>query len=216
MSKTNDIEVNLPINLPSSLESKRAKFENLFLNAQNRLNTFAAINGWSTKPFIDRAEIYNSHSEFVKTVAKLLNTEPSIFPKQFSACLENRVFIAVSPEVYSEIYSEGNEPNSYEKLITHEMAHRLHVTILNGNEEAMGPVWFYEGFAIHAANQFESTKPFLSDNEIWEIIQAANRGSYIKYAPVMDYLLKKVPLDVLVRKASDGDFIEWLKKTFNR
>ena len=33
---------------------------------------------------------------------------------------------------------DGDEENAFEKLLAHEMAHRLHIRILNGNENAMG------------------------------------------------------------------------------
>ena len=50
--------------------------------------------------------------------------------------------MSVSPKVYSQIYTEGIEEKSFEKLITHEMVHSLHIRILNGNEEAAGPICF--------------------------------------------------------------------------
>ncbi len=70
---------------------------------------------------------------------------------------------------YAEIYPEGIEDKSFEKLLTHEMAHRLHIRILDGNEEAMGPIWFFEGFAIYIADQLIKPEINLSKKEMYEI-----------------------------------------------
>ncbi|MEQ8167698.1 MAG: hypothetical protein ABRQ38_02290 [Candidatus Eremiobacterota bacterium] len=96
--------------------------------------------------------------------------------------------------------------------MAHEIAHRLHVRILNGNEEAMGPLWFFEGFALYAANQFEDSSLILSEEEIGEIIRSEERGSYEKYAFVFRYFLKKKPLEDMIEQAGKKDFIRWLEK----
>ena len=99
--------------------------------------------------------------------------------------------------------------------MAHEIAHRLHVRILNGNEEAMGPLWFFEGFALYAANQFEDSSLILSEEEIGEIIRSEERGSYEKYAFVFRYFLKKKPLEDMIEQAGKKDFIRWLEKQSN-
>jgi len=91
------------------------------------------------------------------------------------------------------------------------MAHRLHVRILNGNEDAMGPIWFFEGFAILAANQFENSIPELSEKEIWSIVESTDRGSYQKYATVILFFLKKTSLKEMISHASHTHFTEWLR-----
>lgn len=83
-----------------------------------------------------------------------------------SGVLENRRLMAVAPQMYHDSYPDGREKNAYEKLLAHEIFHRLHVRILNGNEESMGPVWFFEGFAIYAADQFSESHAKMTDSEI--------------------------------------------------
>lgn len=120
--------------------------------------------------------------------------------------------MSVSPELYKQIYPEGIEEKSFEKLITHEMAHALHVRILNGNEDAMGPVWFFEGFAIYAAGQFENSQLKLTRDEIWKIVENPKRGSYKKYSVVFRYFLKKASIQELIKTAGTKDLLDWLRQ----
>ena len=204
----------IPVLLPKSLEPSRKTLEKVFIGAQRRLRSFAKHNRWEElvrKRFIDRAEIYDHKNKFDQKFLRLHGENLSIkLPKEVSAALEKRIFIAVSPDLYRKNFPEGIENRSYEKLITHEMAHRLHIRIVNGNEDAMGPVWFFEGFAIYAASQFENTAPDLNPDEIWKIVNTPSRGSYIKYASVFSYFLRKFSPRELVEHARDRDFIQWL------
>ncbi|MCK4421663.1 hypothetical protein KAW18_06540 [candidate division WOR-3 bacterium] len=208
----------IPLVLPKSLEPQRNELEQVLVAAQRRLRNFAVQNGWSDlvkESFADMAEIYSTQDKFIQAVIKITGVDPSTkFPKAFSACLEKRIFMSVSPEVYSQIYPEGIEDRSFEKLITHEMAHRLHVRILNGNEDAMGPIWFFEGFAIYAAGQFENYN--LEPAKIWGIVRSTNRGSYKKYGTVFRYFLKKASIHELVQHAGDEYFLNWLQKIESR
>ena len=206
----------IPLMLPKSLESQRYDLEQAFLAAQKRLRSFAIQYGWDglvQDNFIDRAEIYDDKNKFDQRFLKLHGEDLSIkLPKAVSAALEKRVFVSVSPELYSQNYPDGIEENSFEKLITHEMAHRLHIRILNGNENAMGPIWFFEGFAIFAAGQFKNYTPDIEPAEIWEIVRSTKRGSYKKYAIVFRYFLEKASIQELIAHAGDEDFIKWLEE----
>jgi len=201
--------------LPTSLENERKTIQQAFLNAESRLMTFADFNGWSSltqKPFIQEARIFDSKDKFVEFAIEFLECPPETkLPDAFSAALEKDVFFSVSPRIYNEIYPDAREPNAFEKLITHEMAHRLHVRILNGNEEAMGPIWFYEGFSIFASNQFEVSNPELTEKEIWSIVESPDRGSYRKYATVIRFFMKKTSLKEMIAHASNTNFTEWLR-----
>lgn len=204
----------IPLVLPKSLESQRHELEQTLLAAQRRLRSFAIQYGWRNlikESFADRAEIYDDKNKFDQRFLKLHGENLSTkLPKAVSAALEKRVFISVSPELYSQNYPEGIEDKFFEKLITHEMAHRLHIRILNGNENAMGPIWFFEGFAIYAAGQFENYNPKMEPSEIWEIVRNTNRGSYKKYAIVFRYFLEKTSIQELIAHARHEDFFKWL------
>ncbi|MCD4819419.1 MAG: hypothetical protein K8S23_12075 [Candidatus Cloacimonetes bacterium] len=205
----------IPLILSKSLESQRNTFEQIILDAQKRLRTFAIQNGWSSfvkESFADRAEIYDNKNKFDIRFLKLHNEDLSIkLPKTVSAALEKRVFISVSPELYAQNYPEGIEEKFFEKLITHEMAHRLHIRILNNNENAMGPIWFFEGFALYAAGQFENDNLKMNHIEILKIITSSERGSYKKYAAIFRYFLRKVTLKELIIHSKNENFVEWLE-----
>ncbi len=119
--------------------------------------------------------------------------------------------ITISPELYAENYPDGIEENSFEKLLTHEMVHRFHIRLLNGDEDAMGPIWFFEGFAIYAAGQFSNSKLKLTENEIWEIVNSTVRGSYKKYGFIFRYFLEKIPLNEMIEQAREKNFNTWLQ-----
>lgn len=127
------------------------------------------------------------------------------------AALEKRQLIAVSPAIYHRNYPQGAEPNDWEMMLTHEMCHRLHVRILRGNKGAMGPIWFYEGFAIVGAGQFVHLAPSLTDEDIWQVVEDPKRGSYLKYATVMQHFLQRTTLHDMVARAGSPDFLTWLK-----
>jgi hypothetical protein len=145
----------------------------------------------------------------------MANADPTIIlPETYCAALENRVLLYVSPEVYLKNYPEGAEENAFEKLITHEMAHRLHIRVLGGNEDAMGPIWFFEGFAIYAAGQFENY--VLPPTDIWETIESTARGSYKKYGAAFRYFMKRTSMRELIEHAGDEGFFNWLRKIESR
>jgi hypothetical protein len=203
----------VPLFLSSSLEPRRGQFEQTLLAAQRRIVKFAEKHGWkdlTKQSFFDLARIFDKKTDFDRALARVAGLPASsIFPKTYSAALEDRRLMSVSPELYAENYPEGVEEDSFGKLLAHEIAHRLHVRILNGNEEAMGPVWFYEGFATYAADQFKACTE-LKPNEVREVLASQERGNYWKYASVFRFFAQKAPIRELIERASGKDFSIWL------
>jgi len=201
--------------LPPSLESRRAEFETYVWAAQQRINQFATAHQWNnlvTESYFDSVMVFDIKEAFDKTLLTVTESDPTMeLPATYSAALEKRILLTVSPELYSTNYPEGIEENAYEKLLTHEIAHRLHIRILNNNEDLMGPIWFFEGFAIYAADQFTHSTTQLSDDEMRAIIQDTERGSYEKYAYLFRYFVNLIPLQTLLDKAGDPDFNSWLQ-----
>jgi hypothetical protein len=206
----------IPLTLPESLEHGRRELEQAILDAQRRLRAFALGHGWGdsvTKSFADRAAMFDSKEVFDRAVIEACNLDPSTtLSPTACAALERRVLLSVSPELYAGLYPEGIEDRSFEKLLAHEMAHRLHIRILGGDEDAMGPVWFFEGFAIHAAGQFKDCVPMLSRDEIWEITRSTTRGSYARYASVFGHFLRHADLADLMTMAGQEDFLDRLAR----
>jgi hypothetical protein len=210
-----DSVYDIPLELDAALEGQRAFLQSTVRSAQRRLRAFAVQHGWQDhvkEPFAVQARFYSIKKQFDQALLVLCEMDNSMeLPATYCAALERDILLCVSPEIYRQVYPEGVEEDSFEKLLTHEMAHRLHIRVLGGAEEAMGPVWFYEGFALYAANQFERSLPVLTVDEIWEIVMTEERGSYRQYASVFRTFLSKASLHQLVEMAGKQYFIEWLK-----
>lgn len=210
----NSASVSVPLILPDSLESRRIEFLDYVNAARVNIISFAKEYGWGVltkEEFMDRVIIFDDKNEFNLTLLKLAEADPTKhLPDTYCAALEKRTLISVTPEYFSEVYPEGNEDRSFEKLLTHEIAHRLHIRILNGEEKAMGPIWFYEGFAIYAAYQFSKSGIILSTDEMIKEMKDQDRGSYIKYNYIFRYFLNIIPLEELISKAKDENFNEEL------
>lgn len=200
--------------LPEALENRRKEFEDVTVSAMERVKEFARQHNWGKlmeESFMDSVVIFDSKNDFDKTLLKLSGMDTAIqLPKTYSACLENRVLLSVSPELYITNFPEGKEDKYYEKLLAHEIAHRLHIRILNGIEDDMGSVWFYEGFAIYAADQLNDTGNELTPEEMWKIINSTVRGSYKNYGTIIRHFAQKTSIETLVKKAGEKDFTEWL------
>ncbi len=207
-------ELPIGLDIPVSLEPRRAELESAVRAAVARIATFAQAHGWgdlAREPLFDSVRIFDDKAAFdAFLIAATGVDQDTKLPAEFCAALENRVLTAVSPEMYEEVYAAGREPGSYAKLLAHEIAHRLHIRILNGDEEAMGPVWFYEGFAIYAADQMNDPTFILSDEELWRIVANPNRGSYKKYGAAIRQFLEKTTIEEMVKRAGKDGFKEWL------
>jgi hypothetical protein len=167
------------LELPTSLEPRRQQLAATLAAALERVRSFARSQGWqglTEESFFDRVRIFDRKPDFDRALLEVAGLDPATpLPATYSAALENRILMAVSPELYAAPYPEGVEEASYEKLLAHEIAHRLHVRILGGDEEAMGPIWFYEGFAIYAADQLRNAGADLPPEELWRIVADSER-----------------------------------------
>ncbi|MFH2144392.1 MAG: hypothetical protein ABIJ97_18360 [Bacteroidota bacterium] len=212
-------QISVPLILMDSLESRRSEFQINAYNAAQNIRNFAKKYGWedlTKEEFMDSIMIFDDKNIFNVTLLKLAEADTSmVLPDTYCAALEKRTLVSVSPEFYSKVYPEGIEERSFEKLLTHEIAHRLHVRILKGNEEAMGPIWFYEGFAMYAADQFSKSEIVLSNEEMINIMKDPDRGSYKKYNYIFRYFVSKVPLKELISKAKNENFNEELISMLN-
>jgi len=197
-----------PILLSPSLEGRREEFCAYLRLARQRLEQFAALHGWeylTDKTFVDSWEVFDEKSCFDRRLLTLVGMpQNSELPATFSAALERRVLLTVSPELYLKNYPQGDEPEAYARLICHEMAHRLHVRILDGDENAMGPVWFYEGFALYVAGQFADTFKPMNKQDLRRLLAEETRGDYRRYAAAFRQLVS--------RAGSLAEFLSWPAK----
>ncbi len=205
-----------PVVLPASLSSERAALEEDVRAGHERLRAFAhrfRWDGYAREPFASRVEIFDDKARFDERLRSLSGAPADTkFPSTFTAALEQGVLVVCSPEIYARSYADGVEPHSYEKLVAHELAHRLQLRLLGGKDDEMGPVWFYEGFAVYAADQFAADGAEPTPDELWAVIENPKRGSYRVYGRLMRHLLKRIPLPELVEQARRPDFVAWLRR----
>jgi hypothetical protein len=201
---------NIPIELPASIEKRRNWIEAEVEKAQKRISMFASNYQWDkyvSTPLIKKIRICETKKQFDEQVRLAFNLEPETdIPKTYSAVIAYDVLLAVTPETYSENYPDGQEEPAYEKLIAHELAHALHIRILEGKEDQMGPRWFYEGFAIVAASQFEHITIEMTKEEMRRIIKSDESVSYVYYRQIMIELLRNIDLKDAVHSAKRPNF----------
>ena len=202
----------IPLILNESVGISKNQLSKKFANAQISLKNFAKKYGWEDqvrKPFVKKVYVFGDQSNLKARLVEITNAKTDDFPEKISAVIIDKKLYILSPDEYKNIYPEVDENNYYEKLITHELAHQLHLRILDGQDESMGPIWFYEGFAIFAADQFSDYK--LNSSDIWKIINSKKRVSYKYYGAVVRFFLEKISLNKLVENAKRDDFVDWIE-----
>lgn len=209
MNNKNTHSFGIPLELPPTEEKLRNWFEIKISNAQRRISEFASDYQWDmyvTTPLIKKFQVCTKE-QFDKELilAFHLDSETNI-PKTYSAVIANEVLLAVTPETFAENYPDGQEEEAYEKLLAHELAHALHIRILEGKEEEMGPRWFYEGFALFAANQFQHVPEKMTKEDMQKIISTDGSVSYVYYRQIMDELLCQMDLKNAVKCARTQSF----------
>jgi hypothetical protein len=118
--------------------------------------------------------------------------------------------LLIMPEEESKKYSaKFVEPGFYEKLITHELSHVFHILILNGDEDKMIPIWFFEGFPVTVAKQLEFFEWSPTKDQAFLVMEEPSRGDYRQYGWLVRQLLKKHDIKTLVSRAGDKDFNKW-------
>jgi GNAT superfamily N-acetyltransferase len=201
--------------LAPSLEDQRETFRQTVAAAQNRMTAFAEAHQWGAyaiDPFVKSVRFFDSKVAFDDAVRFAFQLDEStVVPRTASAIVANGELLIVSPDLYLELYPLGEEEAFYEKLIAHEFAHELHIRVLNGEEEKMGPKWFFEGFALHAADQFTTEPNQLSEQEVWKIIEEDQDATYRLYKEVISYLLGHFSLEELVKLVQTEELIHRLK-----
>ncbi len=201
------------LTLSPGLESRRNSFSIILRSGQRRIRDFAKRHKWqrfTASPLVRKVAIYDDKEEFDLAAARLRRGSSARIPRTLVAAEKRGELALVSPDVYRELASEGIEMDSYEKLVAHELAHVLHGRILDGAQELAGPEWFSEGFAVYAAGQFEMLQQEPSHDEIVRVVQGAERGNLRLDGAVVRYFARKIPLQDLVKRASQAGFRAWL------
>lgn len=205
-----------PIVVPASLAGQEVAVRADVNAACALIRAFAARHGWADLVggcFYDRVEVFDSAAQLKERVRVIHDLEPDArLPDGVVAGLEKRILLAVTAEEDRRLNPEyTRQPDSWRRLLAHEMAHRLHVAILDGDEDAMGPTWFFEGFAVFASGQ-ELGDPLVysTAEEALEGVHAKGPLAYRRYGAALKFFAGRIPLTQLVVRAGAEGFEEWL------
>lgn len=207
------------LSLPPELEPSRAALAAAVVRARQEVAGFGTMHGWTeqgARRTFSRAEVFTGQLLLWRRMLELnrLPLDRPLPTPGLAAGIEGGVLLAVSPEEYARVAPEyAALPDAWMRLVAHELAHRFHVEILGGDEEAMGPVWFYEGFATLVAGQaldeglrFESAQQALAAAR-----DAASPLVYRRYVAAVRYFAARLPVPELVARAGKPDFEAWLE-----
>ncbi len=188
--------------------SSEREFKEIYGRAFHRVLTFYHNGKWQTKvllpQLIQEVEVYSSKSSFDAKFMESSNGKLSSIPKTYLGVADKKTLRVVSWPVYKTVHPNHSKLD-YEKLLSHEIAHQLHIALLGGDEDAMGPLWFFEGFAVVAANQYEDAKaPDLE--KLKAVILNPARGKYEDYGALVRKLNRTYSLSTLVDMAKKPDF----------
>jgi len=206
--------------LPAGEEPRRRWYADQVVAAHGTIAAFAAAHGWAdrVRPFFRHVEVYADQGELwarLRTVFGLPDDAPLPTPS-LAGALEQGVLTVVTPELYARVQPRyGAAPGAFARLLAHEMAHRLHIAVLDGDEERMGPPWFYEGFAVVASGDLVGLEVATAD-DLWRHARTEGGGAYAHFAAALRFLAERVPLAELVARAADVGFEGWLRERLGR
>lgn len=190
-----------------------AKIENEIEQAIAQILDFSRSNqlGLTSKEqFITNVTIYESKSSFDNLIKSSSEWKAQTkVPATRLGFGKNREFFVVSWAAYQGVHPRDSR-SEYEKLMVHEIAHLLHIAYLKGDDEKMGPIWFYEGFACFVANQYpDAALP----KDPSSVINLPEGASYRDYVAIFRALRKKYSVRELLHKANDKKFNDWAIST---
>jgi hypothetical protein len=200
------------ITVSPDLQAQRPALEATIHKAFERLGAFADRHGFAQHlgpDFIKAVRVYGTEAAFEQAVTTVTG-----YPSSDGGKVIARTLFVASPELSKPLTYEADSPQAWEKLITHELAHQLHLDLVDQDRKRLGPVWFYEGFAAVAADQFAPDLPVLSRETRQHILFEKRRGSFRPYEAMVRYYLTGATMAELVQHGGQADFESWLAQTF--
>jgi hypothetical protein len=197
-----------------ALYHRRREFAEKIKKADSIVRDFACSHGWDK--YIERllftsAQIFATQKILWNKTRKVTGSSEKQPPTDgFSAVICDGHLMAVAPEEYERLRPEyASIKDGWTKLLAHEMAHEFHSRLV-GNEDQMGPQWFYEGFAMHVAGQHFDMSAISSLGRALEATHSESRGSYAEYIATFEFFRRRVGLGKMIMQAGRSDFESWL------
>jgi hypothetical protein len=211
-------EVDAILTVPPEYQARRGEVASAVVTAVAIVRDFALHHRWSRcveEPFFHRIEIYRTQDALWRRMLALNEAEDLPMPTDaLTAGLEKGVLLALIREEAERARPEYfSTRDDWTRAFAHEMVHQLHVRILNGQEERMGPQWFFEAFAVIGSGQALGQGIQVRNvDEAVRLTEATGRGSYAQYAAALRYFTERIPLPQLVERAAAADFQAWLRR----
>lgn len=148
------------ISLPEAIQEQQDWYAAQVVAAQQIVGNFAQQHGWQARMrvFFERGvEIYLSQEGLWQRICEVhgLPLTTALPTPGLAAALEQGVLMAVTPELYAQVQPQyGAAEGAYVRLLAHEIAHRLHIAVLDGDEEAMGPHYILRAEANVAIERY--------------------------------------------------------------
>ncbi len=202
-----------------SLNDKRNEYARDIVQARAIVQAFARHYGWQDflrTRTIDSVEIFDSQQGIWRRLLDLDHL-PATQPMPtagLTATVEKRILVASSPEEYRRVapaYAAA-DPDSWARVLAHEMIHELHRLILHGHDDAMGPEWFYEGLAVFGAGQsIDRGLVYRGAKEALDGVRdTKSPGVYRRFVAAVRYFAARIPLPEMVERAGKPGFEAWL------
>lgn len=154
----------------------------------------------SVDSFVTKVVLYKTKADF----DNMVSTSPgwpknTPVPKTYVGVGETKTLHVVSWDAYKEIHP-SDSIDDYKKLLVHELAHLLHIAVVDGREDEMGPTWFFEGFACYVAGQYPDSV-ITAKEELRMIFKESSRGSYQTHSAIFRKLASRMSIKELLTKA---------------
>jgi hypothetical protein len=191
--------------------SQEKRFADNLEVAFERLNTFLKEQNLAQTPIenlVDEVIHFESKELFDSEMMRLTNGQMESIPRTYVAVGDGGVLRIVSLNAYLKIHPE-HAVKDYINILVHESAHIFHSKTYG--DEGMGPIWFFEGFAIVAADQYVD-EVNLSKDEMEAVAESKVRGDYKKYGFMIRELNKTYSLKDMLQRAKDepNKFLSYL------
>jgi len=165
---------------------------------------------------IEAVTVFEGPGEARAHLAKEFGAPVESIPETFSGTVIDTGLFVVSREAYRRIW-ETLYPDwpwtdeTYHQLLVHELTHRAHEMLVLaqfGSADAMGPTWFFEGFAVFCAGQFEDSRPLMSRAEIEAQVGPGQtpKVSYPLYGRLVRSLVAEYGIKTLITRAAEPGF----------
>lgn len=180
--------------------------------AFERLNRFLKKENLSQTPvesYVYKVIYFESKDIFDSEIIRLTKGQMKTIPKTYVAFGDGGILRTISLKAYLKVHPDHTRKDFID-LLVHEAAHIFHSK--KYGDEGMGPIWFFEGFAVVAADQyFNDVK--LSKDEMKAVAAAKRRGDYKKYGFMVRELKKTHSIGDMLQKAKDepSKFLNYLK-----